>query len=657
MYRFSPRHTSWIPLLLLPGILSLFIFGCANRVPPGGGPYDDTPPRLIRAVPEQGALNVKDRKVTLYFDEYVTLKDISTKVIISPPQRQLPKILSLGKRVTVELEDTLLPQTTYTIDFTNSIVDNNEGNELENFSYAFSSGDVIDTMEISGIVLNARDLEPASNVMVGVHADSLPRRAFRDTTFLRMSRTGERAQFVIRNMKVGRYHVYALKENDGNYRYNSPAEGLAFLDSAILTTSAPAVRNDTIFKDSVTIDTIKQVHYTRFMPDDIVLRYFTASAGRQFLSKRERPDSALLKITFNREPDSLLILSNVGDSLSAKTTRPYLTDRTGKGEVLFFLLAPQWQRSERFTLTYTGQDSLENPIAVTDTLDLRLPSPKEDDKEDKEESIKDSLPTPAKSPFSVKLERKGQGGISDSLVIVTTTPIDTAAFRGISLVSIRDSVEHPVPIDTIEMLPGRSRQALVRAPLRYRTKYELRFDSLLFRDVMGNRLDAPKKESWTTKEASELSQLQVAISGVKPPFIFELLNEQDAPVRIIATTGAVADFVDLAPGKYYLRLVVDSNGNGIWDPGDFDAGRQPEMVYYSGKNFEILKNWKVKENWNPTLTPLSRQKPFKLIKNKPKEKEKIDRNRQREEEMRNRRGNSGFGSGLGGFNNMRDMIR
>lgn len=652
------RYTSRIhhPLLLLPILLSIVIYGCANRMSPGGGPYDETPPRLIQATPAENALQVKSKKVTLLFDEYVQIKDPSSKVIISPPQLQMPRIQAIGKKVTVELEDTLIPNTTYTIDFTNSIVDNNEGNELVNFSYAFSTGNQIDSMQIAGIVLDARNLEPISNIMVGVHPDSLGAKAFRDTTFLRMSRTSERPQFIIRNMKVGKYRVYALQENDANYRYNSPTEGIAFLDSAVLTTCAPAVRQDTIFKDSITIDTIQEIHYTRYMPNNLVLRYFTTGANRQYITARERTDSTTLKLTFAVPMDSIPTLQVV-PQLKTLHPKPYAIQADGGGIVRYFLVDSLWQKADTFAVTYYTPDSLGVLMPKTDTIAVKRPQikPQEEEvipsKNTQTDSIAkgtDRIPKRAPSPLSAKLQRKGEGGISDTLLLVTTTPIDTTALKGIALYRMQDSIATPVPLDTLILLPQRSCEVLIKAPLRYKTNYQLRLDSLLFTDVWGNHQDNPLVEKWETKPANELSKFQVNITGVAPPFIVELLNAQDAPVRVVYSLQPNVEIPDLAPGKYYLRLVVDSNGDGKWTPGNFDKGIQPEMVYYAPKEFELLKNWKVSENWNPTLVPLSQQKPSVLIKNKPREQQKANRNKQREEELRRRQ--QGSSSFMGGTN-------
>lgn len=694
------RTDSSLSVLLGTFVLAIaLIFGCANRMTPGGGPYDETPPKLLKAVPEIRATNVKQQKVNLYFDEYIKVKDVSKKVIISPPQLQLPRITAIGKRVLVELMDTLVPNTTYTIDFTDAVVDNNEENPLENFSFAFSTGAVIDTMEISGYVIDARTHEPVQGVLVGIHPDTADMKAFKDTTFVRMSRSSDRSFFVLRNIKHGRYRVFALKENDGNYRYDNPTDGIAFLDSAVLTTSVPAMRNDTIRKDSLTIDTIIPVSYTRYLPDDVVLRFYTGKSDRRFLKKRTRKDSLMIELEFNdfittpptvrplgpdslfARPDSVVGRCAVGDIYDGNKVSVYLLDRV-------------WQRADSFVITYNSIDSLNLPVVVRDSLSLRVPKvkkekPKEEKKENdskkKDKKKKDKkkpevtapvdsiapadslsmmtegLPTDsvpgkgekvekAPSPLKVTFSRTGNGGVVDSMSFKTTLPIDTTALRGIFLFHKKDSVLTKIPWIRVEMKPGSVTQGILAAKLDYKKDYEVHFDSLLFVDMAGNHLDKTQVEQFTVKPAGDFSQLEIEVGGVPGAKVFELLDDKDKVIRAIPSETNSVVFRDLLPAKYGVRMYVDRNKNGRWDVGDYDKGEQPEEVFYMPKIIEVLKNWKMKENWTPKATPLLRQKPKELIQTKFEEKKRRDLNKQREEEMRRRRsgGNSGFGGGLEG---------
>ena len=196
--------------LLLPFYLLAFLLlaSCAKMGQPDGGWYDETPPKVIGASPADGAINVNQKKINIYFDEFIKLDNPSEKVVVSPPQLEQPEIKGAGKRIQVSLVDSLKANTTYTIDFSDAISDNNEGNPLGNYTYSFSTGTAIDTMEVSGYVLESENLEPIKGILVGLYADHADS-AFRAKPMLRVSRTDSRGRFVIKGVAPGSYRIYA----------------------------------------------------------------------------------------------------------------------------------------------------------------------------------------------------------------------------------------------------------------------------------------------------------------------------------------------------------------------------------------------------------------------------------------------------------------
>ena len=192
--------------------LIVFIGGwsisCANMGRPGGGPKDETPPVLKKSTPLAGTLNYNKNKIVLEFDEIVQVENPSEKIIISPPQTKMPQVSTLGRTVTITLNDSLIPNTTYTIDFGDAIADNNEKNKMQDFSFYFSTGDHIDTLEMSGTLLNASNLEPISNMLVGIYSNPSDT-AFTTQPFLRMGRSDEYGHFTVRNIAAGTYRVFA----------------------------------------------------------------------------------------------------------------------------------------------------------------------------------------------------------------------------------------------------------------------------------------------------------------------------------------------------------------------------------------------------------------------------------------------------------------
>ena len=196
-------------------LLLLSLVSCAKMGQPDGGWFDETPPKVVGASPSDRATDVNSKKVNIFFDEFIKLENASEKVVVSPPQLEAPEIKAQGKHISVALQDKLQPNTTYTIDFSDAISDNNEGNPLGNYTYSFSTGDHIDTLEVSGYVLEAENLEPIKGILVGLYSNQSDT-AFQKLPMLRVSRTDSRGHFVIRGVAKGDYRIYALKDADGN---------------------------------------------------------------------------------------------------------------------------------------------------------------------------------------------------------------------------------------------------------------------------------------------------------------------------------------------------------------------------------------------------------------------------------------------------------
>ena len=212
MLQFENQKIKQIVRKVLPVVtLGAMLYSCASIGRPDGGPYDETPPRFIGSTPAAGALNNERTKISLMFDEFIKLEKATEKVVVSPPQIQQPEIKASGKRIQVNLLDSLKPNTTYTIDFSDAIVDNNEGNPLGNFAFTFSTGTEIDTMEVAGTMLDASNLEPIKGMLVGLHSN-LNDSAFNKLPFDRVARTDSRGRFSIRGVAPGKYRIYGLMD-------------------------------------------------------------------------------------------------------------------------------------------------------------------------------------------------------------------------------------------------------------------------------------------------------------------------------------------------------------------------------------------------------------------------------------------------------------
>lgn len=624
----------------------ILLYACANIATPTGGLYDVDPPEVVNASPAFNTLNNSKKKIEILFNENVKIEKPMDKVIIAPPQKKFPVIKAQGRKVIVELEDELLPNTTYTIDFTDAIVDNNEGNALENFSYSFSTGDHIDTLAVSGTVLKAENLEPAQGIYVGVHSN-LNDTAFTKLPFERISRTDSRGKFTIKGIAEGEYKVYALNDLNRSYSYDNPQEEIAFLDSTFIPSSEFAMRNDTVFIDSLTIDTIHKVKYTRFIPDDILLRSFESGFERQYLQKHERTIPHKLDLFFAAPTKAaqftLLEVNPTSDKWYVKESN--ITNDS----VSIWITDSLIYKADtiKLEIDYYRTDTLNNHVLNTDTLNFSMrgrrakeskpPTAKEGEEEKvviQYLNIKDNVKPSHEIYSSISIEFEEPLANFDSTKIQLQHEVDSV-FEAVHYTLLTDSLNVRKYGITHKWLPGE--------------KYKLLIDSAAFVSEYGLHNNTLEK-TFTVKELEQYGNLMFVISGLpqgKTAYV-ELLDAQDKPFRKVRVKDNEALFMDLNPGKLYARLFIDENEDGEWTSGNYELKRMPETVYYNHKWYEIRAFTNHEESWNLNERPFDKQKPLDITKNKPEEKkQKRDRN---EEERQNRRSqrSSGPAMNLGG---------
>lgn len=608
------KYLKTIGQLLWVAIATSLLYACANMASPNGGPYDEQPPKFVSSTPAPGQLNYKGKKVEILFDELIQVDKPTENVIITPPQAMQPVIRANGRRVVVELEDTLRENTTYTIDFTNSIADNNEKNVLENFSFAFATGDQIDTLEISGVLLDAATLEPMPGITIGVHTD-LADSAFTTIPFVRTSRTNDRGAFTIRNMAPGTYRIYALDDVMRAYKYNQPGQQIAFGDSLIVPTFELTTRQDTTWKDSLTIDTIKTVPYTHFFPDDIALRLFKEKADRQYMLRPERNDEKILTLRFNAPVDSVPVPVPVNFTPSDSSW--YYLQAEDEWRTLKYWLTDSlvWQQDTlSVVVDYLKSDSLNQLQPQTDTVSFVMRHRQK--AEPKKKKKKEDEPEPIEF-LGMNVAPSGTIEMTDTLSITFMEPVanlDSSLFR---LEQMIDSTWKAVDFQFFPDTANSLRYFILR-PWQYAEEYRLAVDSATVFSVYGkwnNTLSNPFK----LKKEEEYGHLYINVIGVDTTAFVELLNSSDVPVRKAKVKEGGALFMDLKPDKYYARLTVDVNNNGEWDTGNYAEKRQPELVIYCPKMYQIMQNWQVEETWDVNAIPMKRQKPIEITKNKPKE--------------------------------------
>ena len=625
---------------LLYGMLLLtVIYSCANIGSPNGGPYDETPPKFVSSTPVPNQINYTGKKIEILFDELIQIEKPSENVIITPPQMELPVIRSAGKKAVIELKDTLKPNTTYTIDFTNSISDNNEKNVFENFSFAFSTGDIIDTLEVSGVLLNAENLEPMPGITIGLH-NNLEDSAFVKLPFVRTSRTNDKGQFTIRNITPGTYHIFALNDVNRDYKFDQPGEDIAFLDSVIVPSFELTTRQDTTWKDSLTIDTIRTVGYTRFFPDNIELRLFKEKFERQYMVKPERPDEKYFTLRFNTKLDTVPV--PVPINFTPEDSTWYFVQQTEGGTAVNYWLADStvWKQDTlQVQVSYPKSDSLNILRPQTDTVQLVLRRRPAEKKKKKKKDEPDPIVF-----LGMQVDAPGSMDLFDTISVTFNEPVLDINKEMFFLDQKIDTVWNTVDFDFFPDSTN-SLNYFIRRPWKYGEEYRIEVDSAAIHSLYGKWNDFFTGE-FKIKKEDEYGYLYLNINGVDTTAFVELLSSGDAPVRKAKVKDGGVLFMDLKPDKYYARIVIDTNGNGVWDTGNYIEKRQPEEVYYSPKMYEIMQNWQVEETWNVNSTPLAKQKPLEITKNKPKEATKKKRNYKDESQQSSSRNNSSGNMGM-----------
>lgn len=625
---------------LLYGMLLLtVIYSCANIGSPNGGPYDETPPKFVSSTPVPNQINYTGKKIEILFDELIQIEKPSENVIITPPQMELPVIRSAGKKAVIELKDTLKPNTTYTIDFTNSISDNNEKNVFENFSFAFSTGDIIDTLEVSGVLLNAENLEPMPGITIGLH-NNLEDSAFVKLPFVRTSRTNDKGQFTIRNITPGTYHIFALNDVNRDYKFDQPGEDIAFLDSVIVPSFELTTRQDTTWKDSLTIDTIRTVGYTRFFPDNIELRLFKEKFERQYMVKPERPDEKYFTLRFNTKLDTVPV--PVPINFTPEDSTWYFVQQTEGGTAVNYWLADStvWKQDTlQVQVSYPKSDSLNILRPQTDTVQLVLRRRPAEKKKKKKKDEPDPIVF-----LGMQVDAPSSMDLFDTISVTFNEPVLDINKEMFFLDQKIDTVWNTVDFDFFPDSTN-SLNYFIRRPWKYGEEYRIEVDSAAIHSLYGKWNDFFTGE-FKIKKEDEYGYLYLNINGVDTTAFVELLSSGDAPVRKAKVKDGGVLFMDLKPDKYYARIVIDTNSNGVWDTGNYIEKRQPEEVYYSPKMYEIMQNWQVEETWNVNSTPLAKQKPLEITKNKPKEATKKKRNYKDESQQSSSRNNSGGNMGM-----------
>lgn len=589
---------------LLTGIL-LGLFSCANRGGgPQGGPQDITPPKFIKSRPVNGELNVKKNELEIEFDEYIQLDKPGEKIIVSPPQMEPATIRASNKKVLVTFNDTLKPNTTYSIDFTGSIMDLNENNHLEGYTYSFSTGSELDSLQISGTVLDAENLNPLANLLIGIY-DNLHDTAFTSTPPLRIARTNELGYFSIKSVKEGKYRIFALNDLNRDFYFNDPNEQLAFLDSIISPSITSEELADTakIVSDSTANDSIvRKIKKTIFLPDSLLLFAFKETVFTQKFIKAERKEPYKISFYFNAPNTKTPIIK----PLNIEPNRTDFIQSNLLADTLCYWLSDSlnWQKdSLTFSIAYEMKDSSNTSFIQTDTIIATIKAPSKKAKNQKKQTLDN---------VQFKTNIKGKLDIYKPLLFDFIVPVINADSQKIHLQHQKDSIWEELSVKT-EKLDSFGFCYGIHYKWNPELNYKITIDSAAFKSQYG--ISATKTTTtFNVKADDEYARLIVRLLNYDSLAVIQLLDNKDAVIKQQKALQEGTEFDYLNPGDYYLRLFIDGNNNGIWDVGKYAKKEQAEQVYYFNTKLNLRANWDVEQEWNFKSIPWTQQKPKSLIK-------------------------------------------
>ena len=559
----------WIPLLLL--------MNCARTAAPPGGPKDETPPEIKKSTPPNFSVNFSDNTIEVYFDEYIKFDNIN-QLIVSPPMKTKPDIKIKGKGIQIRMDDTLTKNTTYTLNFGNSIIDNNEGNPIENFQFVFSTGQDLDSLILTGDIINAFDLEIPEDVFILLY-DNLADSAIFNEKPLYLTKTNEKGGFSLSNLKGGKFHVFALQDENQNYIYNPP-EKIAFLDSALLL--KPEVHGDsTVFSDSI-LFSLSKIHLKLF--------------------EEQLPNQYILNSTRSRKDNILLVFKEVllEKPVFSLPDRPDLTDWFIEESFVLGDSIGLWLKDTSLISQESIDLSIKYPLSgvdsgkfFTDTTSFRFTK-------SKPKSRRTSQPiaqTESKLILNFGLGSENIMDLNLNLECSNQTPIKSYDKDKITIFTIIDSVETEVKFNPI-FTTQRIRNIYFNMDWQEDTNYRIEYLPGAITDIYNTTNDT-LKFSFKTRKLDYYGGIIFEMEKVRSNIIIQLLDDKNQVIkstRISKDTTLSYNF--LLPQTYRIKAIHDKNKNGKWDTGSWLKKTQPEKVEYYFEEIKLKSNWEFEKTWS-----------------------------------------------------------
>lgn len=517
----------------------ILLFSCAQRSALTGGEKDVLTPEILEVFPQNGSTNFSANEISIRFNEFVKIKNIQNQLIVSPIMEEQPKFKLKGKKLIIQLTASLEENTTYSINFGDAIVDITEDNPHPNFKYVFSTGNELDSLSYSGILLDAFELSPQENKFVMLYnqlEDSVPLKIKPNY----LTKTKSDGSFSVTNLKKGTYKVFALDDINGNYLYDLPNEKIAFLNQPIVLDS----------------NISEQVLYA-----------FTKTDTIQYIKKIENKQYGKLQIELNLPNENISIFDKNDEPIAfsfyehnASFTKHtfWLTEEIAKDEKLFI----------------TKQNGVAIDSSLVDLLTIK-------DFKDTVLNIKDNVA----SSFDLNQE----------ILLQPENPVNDIKIEKIKLLENNKAVDVLIKKDSI------SSNIKLKYAFKEKTNYTLKIDSGAFVSI--NKLTNNSIEkSFKTKKEENYGTLKFTVSpNFSGNYIFQLWKKDELIAEFYDKQIQVFVVPYLKPGEYQVKLIVDENKNKEWDNGDYHKNLQPERLIIYNEMINIQENWDNDIIWNIKL--------------------------------------------------------
>ena len=660
-------------------LAALCLRACANKgIGPQGGPKDTTPPEILNVTPANGSVNFSGNTIVIQCNEYLQMNDAANQVLMSPPQRRTPTVKALGKKVVVTFEEPLRDSTTYLIDFGKSICDLNEGNPIESYAYAFSTGPQIDTLQMSGVLINAENLNPISDMLIGIH-DDLRDSAFLNKVFVSIARTDEKGHFTLRDLHAGKYHIYALNDISKDYVYQ-PGEGLAFSDSLFIpiaidtfvidvpeqktdslpldslpqdsaairlpadtfpskNDSLPAQSNaiaivlpadssvasvdssaivlpaDSVLPDSLQADTVVQLKkITRYEPSNILLRYFEENKRKMYFVRCLREEPHFFRLLFASPQDSMPRFDSLPPS--------YIQSSQGMDTITVWLQDSAYIKQDtiEFGMTYQLTDSVYNIRWQTDTIAAIYRAPKlTAQQEAARKREKEKAPKPV---LEIKNNASSSFDIYQPLKLTFAWPLEKWESDSLRLWHLLPLAEGSDPNaerqkDTVDFEFVKLDSCGSQFAIKAAWEAGQQYELEIDSAAFTSIYGVSSDKQVLKlgiKSLDEYATLIMKIQPFNPNMMIQVLSEKDEPVRTLRAQVEGTRFEYLKPESFYVRIYEDLNGDSVWTTGDWLKHRQPEPVYYFDRKLTLKANWDFEETFNYLEKAVLEQKPQELRK-------------------------------------------